>query len=301
MGDPLPGYRILELLGTGARSKIHAAVELKTGTRFAVKHVVRANSDDDRFFEQMETEYHISSQLDHPHLRRCYHLYRIRKLLQVREMYLVMELIDGLSLDRARPNRLNTFLVLFQKVAAGLQALHESGYVHTDLKPINIMLARKGIVKIIDFGQSCRIGFRKARIQGTPDYIAPEQVRRMPIDVRTDVFNLGATMYWVLTSRNYPTELRGHDFRPGIHLAGSDRPIAPIELNAKIPISLSNMVMECCRENPAERPADMKQIMARLKVIQKLWRTHREELRLRRQRAAADAPTDASRSSKERA
>jgi len=280
--DPLPGYRILEQLGVGARSKIYVGVELKSAKRFAVKHVIRETAEDDRFLEQVETEYEISNRLDHPHLRRSFLLHRVRKLLQVRELFLVMELVEGLSLDKALPNRLNTFLTLFQKVALGLQALHEAGYVHTDLKPINIMLAPKGVVKIIDFGQSCAIGHRKPRIQGTPDYIAPEQVRRMPIGVGTDVFNLGATMYWVLTMQNYPTELRSQDARPGMAVLTSDRPIAPIDLNAKIPISLSNLVMECCRENPAERPADMKQMIARLAMVQKLWRKHRESVRATR-------------------
>lgn len=279
MADPLPGYRILEQIGIGARSKIYVGVELKSGKRYAVKQVTRETAEDDRFLEQVETEYEVSHQLDHPHLRRGILLHRSRKLLQTKEIFLVMELIDGLSLDKALPNRLNTFLTLFQKVAQGLQALHEAGYVHTDLKPINIMLAPKGVVKIIDFGQSCKIGHRKVRIQGTPDYIAPEQVRRMPIDVRTDVFNLGATMYWVLTQQNYPTELRSQDARPGVALLNSDRPIAPIELNAKIPISLSNLVMECCRENPAERPGDMRQMLARLAMVQQLWRKHRENAR----------------------
>ncbi len=134
-------------------------------------------------------------------------------------------------------------------------------------------------MKIIDFGQSCPIHHRKERIQGTPDYIAPEQVRRMPLDQRTDVFNLGATMYWVLTSEKYPTEIRGTDARGGISLMTSDKPVAPIELNDKIPLGLSNFVMECCRANPTERAADMKKVGARLAVIQKLWRRHLDGLR----------------------
>lgn len=290
MSDPLPGYRLLETLGFGAHSKICAAAELVTGRRVAVKHVVRNSADDDRFIEQVETEYAVGSQLDHAHLRRIFGIHRVRGLLQVKEVYLVMELIDGLTLDKARPNRLNTFLTLFQKVGAGLQALHEKGWVHTDLKPINIMLAQKGVVKIIDFGQACAVGTKKARIQGTPDYIAPEQVRRLPIDVRTDVFNLGATMYWVLTSENYPTEIRGEDARVGTKLTTSDRPVAPIEWNDKIPLALSNLVMECCRENPGDRPPDMKSVSSRLAAIQKLWQRHRESIK--EQRLASRPPAE---------
>ena len=86
-------------------------------------------------------------------------------------------------------------------------------------------------------------------------------------------------MYWVLTSEMYPTVIRGTDARSGISLVTSDKPIAPIELNDKIPLSLSILVMECCREDPNERPADMKQMGARLAVVQKLWRKYREKVR----------------------
>ena len=90
-------------------------------------------------------------------------------------------------------------------------------------------------------------------------------------------------MYWVLTSMNYPTEIRGPDSRGGINLVTSDRPIAPIELNDKIPLALSKLIMECCRDRPADRPADMKQLIARLGVVQKLWKKHRETKRAEQQ------------------
>ncbi len=290
MSDPLPGYRITKQIGVGAGSKIMLGVELKSGKTFAVKHVARNSPDDDRFLHQAENEFAVSSKISHAYLRHSFHLHRLRRFLAVRELYLVMDWVDGLNLEKARPNRLNTFLTLFRKIAAGLDALHDAGYVHADIKPTNIMLAPRGIVKVIDFGQACPIHHRKERIQGTPDYIAPEQVRRLRLDQRTDVFNLGATMYWVLTSEKYPTAIRGTDARGGINLVTSDKPIAPVELNDKIPVSLSVLVMECCRENPGERPADMKQVGSRLAVVQKLWRKYRENVRAERH-AAGQAPS----------
>lgn len=282
MSDALPDYRITTQLGVGARSKINLAVHLPTGKKYAVKQVMRNGPEDDPFIVQAETEYTVGSAVDHVNLRRTIDIRRVRKLLQIKELYLIMELVEGLSLERARPNRLDTFLTIFRRVAAGLHALHRSGFVHTDLKPTNIMIAAGGTVKIIDFGQACKLSHRKERIQGTPDYIAPEQVRRLVLTERTDVFNCGATMYWVLTSETYPTEIQGRDPRGGIKIT-SDRPIAPIELNDKIPVSLSNLVMECCRENPAERPADMKQLDARLATIHKLWLKYRESMRSKHQ------------------
>ncbi len=255
----------------------------------AIKHVVRETPDDERFLAQAENEHTVASRLDHPYLRKSYAIFRARRRLQTRELALVMEYVDGLILEDALPNRLNTFLTLFERVAQGLHAMHEAGYVHTDIKPRNIMLARGGVVKIIDFGQACPMGHRKDRIQGTPDYIAPEQVRRLPLDRRTDVFNLGATMYWVLTQETYPTAIRGNGKRGGPNTLEVDKPIAPVELNDKIPVSLSNLVMECCQENPDARPADMMQVIERLNVVRQIWNKYRENLRAQRKESATES------------
>lgn len=288
MAVELQGYLIKKQIGTGAGSKLYAAVENKTRRTVCIKHVIRRSPEDDRFLAQAETEYEVGSTLNHPSLRRADRLERVRKLLQVKELFLVMEFVEGLNLETARPNRLNTFLAVFQKVAEGLGAMHDAGYLHTDIKPTNIMVVQGGGVKIIDFGQSCPMDHRKERIQGTPDYIAPEQVRRLPLTRSTDVFNLGATMYWVLTSTKYPTEIQGIDTQPGANIIRSKKPVAPIELNDKIPTSLSQLVMDCCRENPSDRPSNMKQIIARLQVVSKVWNKFRNSFRA----AGAAAPID---------
>lgn len=279
MPTELPGYRVTRLLGVGASSRISLAVELATNRQVAVKHVLRESSDDDPFIKQVEVEHEVAGKIEHRYLRRSLAIHRVRKLLQLREVILVMEFVDGLTLDKALPNRLNTFLALFQRVASGLDALHDAGFVHSDIKPNNIMIGRKGAVKIIDFGQSCPLGHRKTRIQGTPDYIAPEQVQRLPLDRRTDVYNLGATMYWLLSGETFPTAMAGVGASGGRQIIASRKPVAPIERNDKIPLALSQLVMESCRENPGERPADMKQVAARLAVIQKLWNKQRDQAR----------------------
>lgn len=287
MAPEVSGFLTKQQIGTGAGSKIYEAIEKKTGRKVAIKHVVKNVPDDDRFLAQAETEYNISSSFDHESLRASYQLIRIRKRLQLRELVLIMEYVDGLNLEKARPNRLRTFLTLFRKVAEGLHAMHEAGFVHTDIKPTNIMLAQGGIVKIIDFGQACPMHHQKDRIQGTPDYIAPEQVKRRGLDRRTDVFNLGATMYWVLTSTNYPTAIQGPDDQGGIGLVKGEKPISPIELNPKIPASLSQLIMECCSKNPAKRPVDMTQVVTKLAIVQKIWQKHLQFVREKK----ATAPT----------
>src|SRR5690606_35077399 len=108
----------------------------------------------------------------------------------------LMEMVDGLTLEHYVPDNLIELCRIFQQTALGLHAMHEAGYVHADIKPNNILFMDDQRVKIIDFGQSCKADTVKDRIQGTPDYIAPEQVLRRAITPQTDVFNLGATMYW---------------------------------------------------------------------------------------------------------
>ncbi len=267
----IAGYTKLAQIGAGARSTIHKVVEQSTGNVYALKHVVRQEDEDDRFLQQAEVGFEIASKVRHDCLRASYSIHRVRKWTRVKELYVLMEYVEGMTLEQARPNRLDWFLTIMRKVAAGLDALHSAGYVHADIKPNNIMLG-KGIVKVIDFGQSCRIGHRKERIQGTPDYIAPEQVHRALLTKATDVFNLGATMYWVLTDTSYPTGVRQTFGEGNIDLVGPKEALTPKEINAKIPMALSQLVMECCREQPKERPADMKQLQSRLEVVQRMWR-----------------------------
>jgi eukaryotic-like serine/threonine-protein kinase len=120
-------------------------------------------------------------------------------------------------------------------------------------------------VKVIDFGQSCRIGTVKERIQGTPDYIAPEQVTRRPISVQTDVFNLGATLYWALTSKPIPTLYTVNKKGENSFLLDSTIE-TPMDLNPRIPPAVSNLVMECIATRPSKRPADMDQFINRLEL-----------------------------------
>ncbi len=206
--DQLPeldDFEMISCLGYGARSTIYAVSEKKTGQVYALKRVVRKSAEDDRFLEQAEQEYAIASQFDHPALRKCIRMIRRRKMLKTAELFLLMEFFDGTSLDVHRPDNLIKMIQVFVQVAAGLTAVHRLGYVHADIKPNNILVNEKLQAKIIDFGQSCSIGTVKTRIQGTPDYIAPEQVARGPLTPATDVFNFGATMYWCCTDHHIPT------------------------------------------------------------------------------------------------
>jgi serine/threonine-protein kinase len=266
MAQKLLHYDVLERLGEGARSTIYLVQDPETRQVYALKHVVRAENKDLRFIEQMETEFEVSRQFTHPNLRRSYDLKIIKTmLLKVSEAYMVMELVDGKPLDVSTPTDLTDICDTFIQAAEGLKAMHQLGYVHCDIKPNNIMHNDQGKVKVIDFGQSARIGTVKERIQGTPDFIAPEQVARKEISVQTDVFNLGATMYWVLTGRHIPTLYTVNKKGENSFLLDT-RIESPQDLNPKVPTGLSNLVLECVATKPQKRPADMDAVIQRLEV-----------------------------------
>ena len=266
MAQKLLHYEVLERLGEGARSTIYSVVDPETRKVFALKHVVRAEPKDLRFIEQMETEYEISRQFTHPNLRRSYDLKIIKTmLLKVAEAFLVMELVDGKPLDVRLPSDMMEILDTFIGAAQGLRAMHQMGYAHCDIKPNNILRNDRGEVKVIDFGQSCKIGTVKERIQGTPDYIAPEQVTRRPISVQTDVFNLGATLYWAITGKPIPTLYTVNKKGENSFLLDSKFD-TPMDLNPRTPPAVSNLVMECIATKPSKRPADMDQMINRLEL-----------------------------------
>jgi len=265
MPEKLLHYDVLERLGEGARSVIYAVSDPVTKQVYALKHVKREDPKDIRFVEQMEAEFEISRQFTHPNLRRSYDLKIVKTLLvKVTEAFLVMELFDGKPLDVRPPKSVIEAIDTFVQAAQGIQAMHTMGYVHCDIKPNNILRNEAGQVKVIDFGQSCKIGTIKERIQGTPDYIAPEQVKRKPVSHKTDIFNLGATIYWALTGKNIPTLYTAGQ---GEHaFVVDDRIETPSELNPTVPQALSNLVMECIASKPEKRPAGLDQVISRLEL-----------------------------------
>lgn len=269
-GETVEGYRVMAEVGRGAASVIYAVQDPKTKQVWAMKHVVKESEKDDRFIEQAEYEYQIGSKLVHPALRKIERLITRKPgfLSKPNEVFMIMELVDGQSVERQRPKYLDEALDIFEKVAQALHYMHTKGYVHADMKPNNIMVDAQRTVKVIDLGQSCAIGTVKKRIQGTPDYIAPEQVHRRPITAKTDVYNLGATMYWAFTNHFVPTALgRGDSLVGHIDDTLLEKPKRLIEINKRIPEIIDNLVMSCVEVEPARRPDTMSVVADRLNLI----------------------------------
>ncbi|MBN2272454.1 MAG: serine/threonine protein kinase [Sedimentisphaerales bacterium] len=258
------GFTISRRIGVGARSTIYLATDDASKAEVALKRVIFERPEDARVFEQVENEFKVACKIDHPYIRKCHALKKVRSMLKVREMLLAMEYFDGQNLEDSPTLSLGDVLLVFRMIATALNVMHQQGYVHCDIKPNNILMAKSGSIQIIDLGQSCKIGTVKRRIQGTPDYIAPEQVRRKPITPKTDIFNLGATMYWALTGKHAPTLIPKKN-KFGIPVTEPRR--APNEIKKRIPAHVSKLVMDCIEDDPAKRPANMMAIILRLDLM----------------------------------
>jgi serine/threonine protein kinase len=145
--------------------------------------------------------------------------------------------------------------------------MHAKGFVHADMKPNNIIVDEKLNARIIDLGQSCKIGTIKQRIQGTPDYIAPEQVHRRAITPKTDVYNLGAALYWILTRAFIPTALsKGDKLLGSVDDALLAKPKKPSEINPRVPDMLDDLIMACVEVDQDKRPT-MEQVHDKINFI----------------------------------
>ncbi len=280
--DAIAGYAVQAVLGYGAHSTIYV-VRGSDDKLYALKHVVRREPEDQRFIDQTINEFEVASKLDHPAIRKCYDIKKQRKLLKITEVNMVMELVDGYSLVQQQPQTMSGLVQVFLSVAEALHAMHKQGFVHADMKPNNVIVAEHNRIKLIDLGQSCPVGTVKERIQGTPDYIAPEQVNREPLHPVTDVFNFGATMYWCVTGQHVPTLIpkempsgKPADVDNALNTrdlhgpTAAPRPVRPpIEFNQELPMALNMLIMHCVKHHAYERPQSMIEVHARLKIALK--------------------------------
>jgi serine/threonine protein kinase len=155
------------------------------------------------------------------------------------------------------PLSLPKLVRVFEQIAAGLAHMHRRDVMHADMKPNNVMLSRSGDVKIIDYGLARAKGDAKGRIQGTPEYMAPETAKRKIINERTDLFNFGATMYRLVTFRLPPPTVTEGDMDIDAELWA--RQLKPVqECNAAAPADLVDVIHRCLSFDAHKRPESMK-------------------------------------------
>lgn len=181
--------------------------------------------------------------------------------------YLVMDYVEAENLKQlyARQDPLLTEHIaqILIDAATGLCHVHESGYMHLDFKPENILVTRNAAVRLIDFDMAQPIPEKPVKFSknpGTPDYMAPEQLRREAFDARVDIFAFGVSAYELLTNqRPYPGDTPGQILASQMRAAG---PIALREHNPDVPPALEKVVMKCI-ERDADRRYPFSGIMLR--------------------------------------
>ena len=246
-GLVLHNYKLLARLGAGGMGQVFLGEHVGLGRRVAVKVLAQDLADNPTARARLVREARAAAALDHPNIVRVFDIDA-----DATPPYLVMEYVDGVSLQAAVAAagtfRAEAAVLVARQVAAGLQHAAENGLVHRDVKPANLLLDRRGGVRILDLG-IVRADFDDGlttsdeagrRILGTVDYLAPEQaVDSSAVDCRADVYGLGATLYFLLAGRPPFTEgtpaarlLRKQQVDPEpIH---RHRPDVPAELSAVI-------------------------------------------------------------------
>ena len=262
---PIGKYSVLATLGQGAHSTILHIRRAADAKQYALKVVPIANKDELKFLEQAQFEFKVARMLDHPNLLKVHALETESDwLFRVRKAHLLLEYVNGTTLDKAPELRLPQLVQVFVRAAAGLVHMHKKGVFHADLKPNNLMLSRTGDVKIIDYGLAWIKGQSKNRIQGTPEYMAPETAKNKQVNERTDIYNLGATMYRLLTD-----ELPPAVFAPGGALPMDGvtflRLLKPVrERKPKTPRVLADLVERCISFEPGKRPERVSEVQGLL-------------------------------------
>jgi serine/threonine protein kinase len=265
-------YRVVNNLGTGAGSTI-LLISDKTagGKRYALKVVRKQDEDDEVYVQQALTEFEAAKKLNHPAIAKIFDCRMKKSWFKVKGVELLMEYVEGKTLDEIEAPELGQLVLVFCQVASALTHMHRRGVYHGDLKPGNIMLTKNGQVKLIDFGTAWVRGQKKDRIQGTPQYIAPEQATEKVIDEKTDIYNLGATMYRMFTGRYVQQD---------IPKPGEDRKLTPpSKSNSRLPVALNELILACVRLDPSKRPSGMFDIRDQLSAIAKEMGLNEVDLR----------------------
>jgi len=260
MGDLAPGetvdqYQVLDVIARSGMATIFRARDLENGHTVALKVPHLQYASDMVFHERFKREEEIGQRLDHP---------AVIKVFQPREksrLYLAMEYVDGeLLRDRLRRERRlpsETAVALAIAIADALAYLHDHGVVHRDLKPENIMVTADGRVKLVDFGIALDTTLRKmtwaglSQTVGTPDYMAPEQVKGKRGDARSDLYALGVILYEMLTGE---TPFQGDNVYAAMRAKLQDDPTPPRRLRPDISPALEEIILHALERDPRDRP-----------------------------------------------
>jgi serine/threonine-protein kinase len=257
-------YEIRGEIGRGGMGTVYEAFDLELGERVAIKFLSPMVAGDPEAAERFRREVSTARRITHPNVIRIHDLGEHQGI-----PFISMEFFGGTTVKQivraegALPTaRLRPIIC---QVCDGLGAAHGEGVIHRDLKPQNMLVGSDGRVKVIDFGLAkshLAAGLSATGvIMGTPEYMSPEQIRGQPVDHRTDIYALGASMYEMATGR-VPF---GGDTPIAISFAQvREHPLAPEQVNPKLPPAWSHLILACMSKEPGRRPASAEAIRAEI-------------------------------------
>jgi predicted Ser/Thr protein kinase len=276
VGTTLSHYRVLELLGRGGMGEVYAAEDLKLRRRVALKVLPVEMAENAERRRRFEREAQAVAALNHPGIVTIYSVEH-----DAGRSFLTMELVEGRTLEQAVPAGglpLAQFLRIAIQLADAMNAAHERGILHRDLKPGNVMLTKDGRIKVLDFGLAKLADVAPAaalnvqgplttssgQIVGTLSYMAPEQAEGRTIDHRADIFGLGVLLY-ELAAGIRPFGGESNVALLTALLRDTPRPIT--EMRTDLPPALAPIIQRCLEKDPAARYQSAGDLGAALETV----------------------------------
>ena len=253
-GQRLDQYELEEVIARSGMATIFRARDLNNGHRVVLKIPHLQFESDIVFHQRFQREEKIGQRLDHPAVIKVF------EPVQKSRMYIAMEYVEGELLSermhRERRLPIPTALDLAIQVADALVYLHAHDVVHRDLKPENIMILADGKVKLMDFGIALDATQRKvtwaglSQTMGTPDYMAPEQIKGLRGDARTDIYSLGTILYEMLTGE---VPFSGDNVYAAMRAKVREDPTPPRRLRHEISPAVEEIILRAIEPDPRDR------------------------------------------------
>ncbi len=272
----LKNYELFERIGTGAESVIYRARNTASGQIVAIKHVCVDEPEKYKYLRHMLNEYKTlragGPLMDRATGRtngivKVHRLIRTGRLRRRKELSLVMQYVDGLDLRKEHRYPIGQLVDILAQVAVSLSNLHSRRIIHGDLKPENIIVSPNGQATLVDFGFSCRTGSPATSIRGTRDYMAPEQVNMGQLTEKTDIYNFGATMYYLFSGKHLPALIPAVGEASHFIAGDISQVVSPRSLNPRVPPLLSDIILRSVRKVAIERPSCIEEVLGVLNEV----------------------------------
>jgi serine/threonine-protein kinase len=255
-------YRILGLLGRGGMGEVYRATDLMLGQPVALKFLPVDSSQNPRLLERFHGEVRVARLVSHPNVCRVFDIGEVDGT-----PFISMEYVDGEDLATLLPRigRLpaDKALETARKLCAGLAAAHDRGVIHRDFKPQNIMINKRGDAVIMDFGLAAiadQLSGAEAR-NGTPAYMAPEQLKGAGVTHRSDIYALGLVLYELFTGKK-PYDAK--TLQQLIDLQESAQLTSMTSIATDIDPAVEKIIRRCLDPDPLKRPASALAVSAAL-------------------------------------